>query len=136
MKSKELVRALIEEAFNKGNLSVLEEIIHPEYEYWSPDSELKGIGQLTELIQGYRGAFPDLAVQIDDLFGSTDRICTAITLRGTHQHDFMGIPATKKSVEVHGMVISRIEDNKIIEEKEILDNLTFFQQLGVVHELS
>ncbi|MCG8603746.1 ester cyclase [bacterium] len=136
MESKELVRTLIEEAFNKGNLSVLEEIIHPEYEYWSPDSELKGIGQLTELIQGYRGAFPDLAVQIDDLFSSNDRICAAITFMGTHQHDFMGIPATKKSVEVHGMVISRVKDNKIIEEKEILDNLTFFQQLGVVPELS
>ena len=49
----------------------------------------------------------------------------AFTFKGTHKQDFMGIPATGKSVEVQGMVI-----------REIIDNLTFFQQLGVVAEMS
>tara|TARA_R110001599_G_scaffold126949_1_gene300136 strand:- start:3362 stop:3565 length:204 start_codon:yes stop_codon:yes gene_type:complete len=60
----------------------------------------------------------------------------AFTLKGTHKQDFMGIPATGKSVEVQGMVISRIKDSKILEDREIIDNLTFFQQLGVVAEMS
>lgn len=34
------------------------------------------------------------------------------------------------------MVISRIKDNKIVEDRELLDNLTFFQQLGIVPEIS
>ena len=91
---------------------------------------------MTEFIQAFRNAFPDLNLQIDDFFSSNDRTCTAFTLKGTHEEDFMGIPATKKSVEVQGMVISRIKDNKILEDREILDNLTFFQQLGVVPEMS
>jgi len=136
MQSEDLIRTFIDEAFNKGNLSILEEVIHPEYQYWSPDSQLKGIGQLREFIQAFRNAFPDLNLQIDDFFSSNDRTCTAFTLKGTHEQDFMGIPATKKSVEVQGMVISRIKDNKILEDREILDNLTFFQQLGVVPEMS
>ena len=136
MQSEYLIRTFIDEAFNKGNLSMLEEVIHPEYQYWSPDSQLKGIGQLREFIQAFRNAFPDLNLQIDDFFSSNDRTCTAFTLKGTHEQDFMGIPATKKSVEVQGMVISRIKDNKILEDREILDNLTFFQQLGVVPEMS
>ena len=136
MQSEDLIRTFIDEAFNKGNLSKLEELIHPEYQYWSPDSQLKGIGQLTEFIQAFRNAFPDLNLQIDDFFSSNDRTCTAFTFKGTHEHDFMGIPATKKSVEVQGMVISRIKDNKILEDREIFDNLTLFQQLGVVPEMS
>ena len=136
MQSEDLIRTFIDEAFNKENLSILEEVIHPEYQYWSPDSQLKGIGQLREFIQAFRNAFPDLNLQIDDFFSSNDRTCTAFTLKGTHERDFMGIPATKKSVEVQGMVISRIKDNKILEDREILDNLTFFQQLGVVPEMS
>ena len=136
MQSENLIRTFIDEAFNKGNLSMLEEVIHPEYQYWSTDSQLKGIGQLREFIQAFRNAFPDLNLQIDDFFSSNDRTCTAFTLKGTHEQDFMGIPATKKSVEVQGMVISRIKDNKILEDREILDNLTFFQQLGVVPEMS
>ncbi len=135
MQPEDLIRTLIEEAFNKGNLSVLENIIHPEYQYWSPDSEIKGIGQLSGFILMFRSAFPDLTIDIDDFFCSEDRSCTVVTLKGTHEQDFMGIPATKKSVEVQGMIISRFRDQKIIDEKEILDNLTFFQQLGVVPEI-
>ena len=136
MQPEVLIRTFIDEAFNKGNFSVLKEIIHPEYQYSSPDSQLKGISQLTEFIQTFRNAFPDLGLQIDDLFVSNDRSCTAFTLRGTHKEDFMGIPATKKSVEVKGMVMSRFKDNKISEDWEILDNLSFFQQLGFVSDLS
>jgi predicted ester cyclase len=44
----------------------------------------------------------------------------------------MGIPATGKEVTVHGMVRSRLEGGKIIEDWEILDMLALFQQLGVV----
>ena len=136
MQPEVLIRALIDEAFNKGNLSVLEDIIHPEYQYSSPDSQLKGISQLTEFIQAFRNAFPDLELQIDDLFVSNNRGCTAFTLKGTHKEDFMGIPATQKSVEVQGMVMSRFKDDKIFGDYEILDNLTLFQQLGVVPDLS
>lgn len=136
MQNEDLICTFINEAFNKGNLSILEEVIHPEYQYLSSDSQLRGIGQLREFIQAFRNAFPDLNLQIDDFFSSNDRICTAFTLKGTHGQDFMGIPATKKAVEVQGMVMSRIKDNKILEDREILDNLTFFQQLGVVPEMS
>ena len=136
MQPEVLIRTFIEEAFNKGNFSVLEEIIHPEYQYSSPDSQLNGVGQLTEFIQAFRNAFPDLNLQIDDLFVSDGRSCTAFTLRGTPKEDFMRIPATKKSVEGTGMGMGRFKDSKISEDWEILDNLTFFQQLGVVPDLS
>jgi len=136
MQPEALIRTLIGEVFNQGKLSLLEEIIHPEYQYSSPDSQLEGISQLGEFIEAFRKSFPDLKLQIDDLFVSDDRSCTAFTLRGTHGEDFMGIPATKKSVEVKGMVMSRFKDNKIVEDLEILDNLSFFQQLGVVPEMT
>ena len=136
MQPEVLIRTFIEEAFNKGNFSVLEEFIHPEYRYYSPDSQLNGIGQLKEFIHSFRTAFPDLYLQIDDLFISDNRSCTLFTLKGTHKVDFMGIPATKKPVEVQGMVMSRLKDSKIFEEWEILDNLTFYQQLGVVPNFS
>ena len=132
MQPEELIYTLIDEAFNKGDLSVLEEIIHPEYLYSSTDSQLKGIDQLSQFIQTFRSSFPDLNLQIDDLVATDNRSCTAFTLRGTHKEDFMGISATNKTVEIRGIVMSRIEDDKIVEEWEILDNLSFFQQLGVV----
>ena len=62
---------------------------------------------------------------------SGDKVVIAITLTGTHTGGLMGIPATGKPLKVHGMVLSRLEDGKIVEEWEILDMLGMFQQLGV-----
>ena len=130
------IRTFIEEAFNNGNLSILDDIIHPGYKFSSPESRMDGISQLKEFIQSLRTVFPDLKLCINDIFASDDRTCTSFTLTGTHEENFMGIPPTKKAVEVRGVVISKFQDNKISEEWEILDNLGFFQQLGVVPSLS
>lgn len=135
MQPEKLIRSLIDDVFNNGNLSMLDAIIHPEYQYKSPAGTLQGIEQLKEFIQAFRRAFPDLSLQIEDFFAHDDRSCTAFTLKGTHEEDFMEIPATKKSVLVQGMVMSRFKDGKISEDWEILDNLSLFQQLGVIPEL-
>lgn len=136
MKPDALVRTFIEEVFNNGQLSILEDIIHSNYHFSSTDSELNGIGELKEFIQSFRTAFPDLNLCIDDIFTSGDKTCTTFTFTGTHEEDFMGIPPTKQEVKVQGVLISTIQDSKIIEEKEILDNLGFFQQLGLVPSFS
>ena len=70
--------------------------------------------------------------RIDDLIVSGDKIMISITLTGTHSGDLMGIPATGNQVTVHGMVLSRLEDGKIVEEWEILDMFGMFEQLGVI----
>ena len=49
-----------------------------------------------------------------------------------HNGDLMGIAATGKHMKVSGMILSRFEEGKIVEEWEIMDQLAMFQQLGVV----
>ena len=132
----ELTQLFIKEAFNKGNLSILDQIIHPDYLYRSPGSEIKGIAELKVFISRFRNGFPDLFLRVDDQIIDKDKVCTCFTLTGTHLEAFMGIPATSQQVKVHGVVISRFQDNKIIEEWEVLDELSLLKQLGVVPDLS
>ena len=132
----ELTQLFIEEVFNKGNLSILDEIIHPNYLYRSPGSEIKGITELKAFINDFRNGFPDLFLRIDDQVINENKACTCFTLTGTQLEEFMGIPATNQQVKVHGVVISRFQDNKIIEDWEVLDELSLLQQLGVVPDLS
>ncbi len=44
-----------------------------------------------------------------------DRVVTRLTVRGTHQGDFQGIPPTGKPVTVSGINIDRIANGKIQE---------------------
>jgi steroid delta-isomerase-like uncharacterized protein len=127
-----VLRRLIDEVINNGDFSVLDELVQPNYVYRSPDQEVDGPEALKGLLAAYRIAFPDLNVRIDDLVNGGDKVVISVTLTGTHEGDLMGISPTGKSVEIHGMILSRFEDGKIVEEWEILDMLAMFQQLGVV----
>ena len=60
------------------------------------------------------------------------KIVISFTFTGTHKGDLMGIAATNKPVKIQGMLIGRFEEGQIVEEWEILDQFTMFQQLGIV----
>ena len=122
----------VDEFINRGDTSALQELIHPDYVYRSPGEELHGSDGLAALFAGYRSAFPDLAVQIDDLVVTDDATVMAFTLTGTHRGELLGISATGRRVQVNGMVRSRFRDGKIADEWEILDQLSLFEQLGIV----
>lgn len=127
-----VIRRFVDEVINNGDYSVLPDLIHPGYVYRSPDQEFRGREALQALFAAYRSGLPDLNASIDDLVASGDKVVISITLSGTHTGDLMGIPATGKRLQVTGMVLSRLEDGRIIEEREILDMLGMFQQLGIV----
>ncbi len=130
--SKTTVRLLIEEAINKGNLSVLKEIIHTDYRYTSPGETMQGTEQLEAFILALRSAFPDISISIEEQFGEDEKVCTRISMTATHRGEFLGIPATGRSVNLQGVIISRLQDGLIVDEWELLDQLALLQQLGLV----
>lgn len=129
--NKETIRLLIDEVFNQGNLSVLSEVIHSGYVYESPTERMEGVEELRAFIQAIRIAFPDLHIRIEDQISEENKVTTRITMTGTHRGDFLGLPETGKSVNLQGVIISRLEDGLIREEWELLDQLTLLQQLGI-----
>lgn len=126
------IQAWIGEAINGGNLAVVDELAHPKYVYRNPTEELRGAKAVKGLFAAYRTGFPDFHVHVNERVADGNRIAQAFTITGTHRGEFMGIPATGNTIKVHGVVISRFADGKIVEEWEVIDQLTFLQQLGVV----
>ncbi len=128
------MRRFVDDILNAGDPSVLPELIHPDYVHRAPGEELHGADGLTALLNGYRTAFPDLRIEIDELLAHGDVTLLSFTLTGTHRGDLLGHPATGRRVKAHGMVRSRFRDGKIAEEWEILDQLTLFEQLGLIRK--
>jgi len=129
--NERVLRRFVDEVINRADTSAVSELVHDQYVYRSPGEELRGPKGLTSLLDGYRSAFPDLTMEIDDLVAADDATVMAFTLTGTHRGDLPGIPATGRKVRVNGMVRSRFRDGKIADEWEILDQYTLFKQLGV-----
>ena len=78
-------------------------------------------------------AFPDMRMDVQDSFASGDKAVARLRLSGTHQGEFMGIPATGKPVSVNLIDITRFgEDGLAREHWGVADLLAMMQQLGVI----
>src|SRR5205807_5809636 len=67
--NKAIVRRLIEEVWNKGNLSLVDELFAPNYEHHDSSTPDLGRGPEGEKKRAalYRTAFPDLRVTLEDI---------------------------------------------------------------------
>jgi steroid delta-isomerase-like uncharacterized protein len=132
--NKALMRRYFEEAWNQGNLAVLNEIVAPHFTNHNPaiPGLPPGSDGLKPIFAAFRTAFPDLHFTIDDMISEDDKVVTRWTLQGTHQSEFMGIPPTGKRFVAGGIEIERIIDGKIVEHWLQADNMGLMQQLGVI----
>lgn len=130
--NEKIMRRLVDEVINQQCLDVIDEIIHEDYVYRTAELELHGRQALGELLTTYQAAFPDLQVTIDELITTTDTAVLIFTLTGTHENELMGIPPGGKQVHIRGVIRSRFDNGQIIEEWELLDQLSLLQQLDVV----
>src|SRR5918911_1679293 len=46
--------------------------------------------------QAMLDGFPDLRIDIEDIFGSDDKIAVRVRFRGTHKGPFEGVPPTQR----------------------------------------
>src|SRR5437879_10492668 len=136
--NKAVVRRLIEEVWNKGNLPLAEEVFTPVYEHRDASTPDFGRGPEGEKKRAtlYRTAFPDLRLMVEDIIAEGETVVTRWSCRGTHKGDLRGIAPTGKQVTISGVSIVRFSGSKMAESWINWDALGLMQQLGVVPELA
>jgi steroid delta-isomerase-like uncharacterized protein len=131
--NKAMSRRSFEEAWNKGNLAVIDEVVAANYVGHDPAvPNLRGPAGMKQLIMMYRTAFPNIQFTIEDQAAEGDKVVTRWTARGSHQAELMGIAPTNKQATVTGIGIDRFVNGKIEESWSNWDTLGLLQQLGVV----
>jgi steroid delta-isomerase-like uncharacterized protein len=133
--NKSVVRRLFDEAWNRGNLSVVDESVHADIVQHDPSSPARGVAAVRELIAGYRAAFPDVHFTVDRVVAEGDQVAVHWTASGTHKGALFGLPPTGKQVTVSGLAIDRFVDGKIKETWGHWDAMGMFTQLGVLPAL-
>ena len=91
-----------------------------------------GITGLKDLITSLRGAFPDLTATVDEQVAEGDKVVSRVTMTGTHEGEFMGMPATGKSFTIPGVSIWEVRGGQLISEWVNWDSMGMMQQLGVI----
>ena len=86
-----------------------------------------------QLFHMYRAAFPDLRMDVQDVLVSGDKAVARVRATGTHQGEFLGMPATGKSIDVQLIDIARFDDDGLAcEHWGVFDAMAMMQQLGAI----
>jgi steroid delta-isomerase-like uncharacterized protein len=131
--NKELARRHTE-AWNQGNIALIEEILAPDFIHYDPDRpDVRSREDYQRWFAESRSLFPDLHITTDIQIAEGDYMAGRWTFRGTNTGDFelpTSAPATGKQVTVSGMTIFRFSGGKIVEEWLQEDTMGLLQQLG------
>lgn len=126
-------RKVIEEAFNRGNMAVIDEVCADDFVGHDPLTGDQDRDASKSSMEMYRGAFPDLHFTIDDSFEAGDKVVTRWTGEGTFENELMGLqPTHDRGHPVHGITIDRYEGGKIAESWTQWETLTFMRDIGAV----
>ena len=126
--NKAIVRRFIE-AYNKRNLDVFDDLLAPDYFDHTSQVGPEGLKQLMNM--AFK-AFPDFHETIEDIIAEGDKVWVRITFTGTHSGEWMGIAPTGKKITTEMVDIFRIANGKLVEYRDVNNNLDFLKKLGLI----
>jgi predicted ester cyclase len=119
--NKLLVRRLVEEAVNPGNLRVLDEVAAGEF-----------AATARRWIGPFRESFPDFRMEIVDLVADGEKVAAHLRCSGTHRGEWLGHPPTGRGFhDIDEIYIFRVSGGKLAGAFGVEDNLTRMRQLGL-----
>ncbi len=130
--NKARLRRGFEEGLNQKKLDVFDELLAPNYVNHTMPAPAPGPAGFKQVLQMFLTAFPDMHLTLEDVFGEGNTVGSRGYFTGTHQGEFMGIPATNKSIKVPYIDLWRTENGLFVENWVQMDMLGLMQQLGVV----
>ncbi len=134
MENKTIIRRLYQEVWNERKLEVVDELISASHALNDPIVSGSQVGpelykrRVVELTTG----LPDLCFTIEDTIAEGEKFVTCWTISGTHQSEYMGIPATGRKISVEGITIHHIKNGKILDSYARWDVLGLMRQLGAI----
>jgi len=130
--AREVVRRWVE-AWNAGDPAAVRDLTAPGFvrhdanfpDVVGPDAEM-------QFAASALAAFPDLHFTVNHVVAEGDLVADHLTGTGTHQGQFLGVPATGRAVRFETMETYRVEDGQVLEQWVLMDVLGLLQQLGAV----
>lgn len=130
----ELLNRYFAEAWNQGNLDLLDELVAPHFVNHNPifPGLPPGPASLKPNFVALRSAFPDIHFTIEDQVCEAGKVVTRWTCRGTHRGNWRNIAPTGRPVQIAGIQTNRISRGQITEQWLVVDQLGMLQQMGVI----
>jgi|SRR5665213_409965 len=127
--NKEAARQLYRR-FSEGDLSVIDEVISDDFVEHEvmPGLEPNKDG-VRQMFGMFRSVFRDAKFEVDGMIAEGDMLFALVRMKGIHQAEFMGVPASGRAIEVGVADYFRFENGKALEHWGVMDTGALMQQL-------
>jgi steroid delta-isomerase-like uncharacterized protein len=133
----QLMRRWFQEVWNEGRIQTVYELLSPDAVATGQrgaEKEIRGPEEFVKFVREIRGAFPDIRVKVEDVFGTDDKVVLRWSGTMTHTGDALGLPPSGRTVRSRGITIAHIVDGKIVEGWDNWDQLGMLEQIGVYQQ--
>ena len=116
--NKALVRRIVEEMFNRGNLDVAAEIFATDFVdrgHEQVAGKAGGPQGFAHFVKMIRAALPDLEATIHNIVAEGDYVAMWNTATATHRGELFGMPPSGKRINLRDFHFFRFTHGKIVE---------------------
>lgn len=128
----DVARRFYDEVINAGNVELVDELCTEDFV--EHEEAFPGMTQdregVKEFVRVMRTAFPDLHMTAESVLADDDRVIVRFRMTGTHDGDFMGMPATGRKVDLTGYDEARVVEGRATEHWGAMDGMKLMEQLG------
>ena len=129
--NKALVHRFYDEVWQNNNLDAMDEILATDVNNYTLPPDIPGGIEGSKAFAGmFASAFPNTTMNIEDVLADGDKVIVRWSATAKHEGELMGVPASGKDVNVHGIGIYRIAEGKITDIWGEFDMLGMMQQIG------
>src|SRR5215203_1309734 len=127
-KNKALVCRFFEEVFKRGNLGVADELLAADFAWKLPGKDA-GIEDYKQWVAEQLASSSDLHFSIEEQIAEGEKVVTRLIGSGTHDQQKFGEFAPRGvRITIEAIIIHRVVEGKIVEERNKADFSPFWQQ--------
>jgi predicted ester cyclase len=130
--NRTVVRRLYDDVLNGRRIELIDHLVVGDYiDHDRLPGQRDGRPGLVDNVSALAAGL-DPRFTIEDVIAEGDRVAVRWINEGTHVAEFLGVPPTGRSFRFAGIDIYRVDGGMLAEHWHVVDQLTMFQQLGLI----
>ncbi|WP_255195947.1 ester cyclase [Halorarius litoreus] len=120
-------------AYNMNDPDKIDDVVADEFvaHHTAEPEDMRGADAYKQRITDINAGFSDFHMDQELMLVDGDMGAAMYRWTGTHDGEFMGIPATNRTVDTKSITLSRMEDGKLVEMWVYTDTPGLMRQLGI-----
>ena len=116
-------------AILEGRWNDLDQLLDANFTY-TGDGFVFTKDEYIGFMQDMKAAFSDLKMEFPSILVDGDMASIRFVSTAVNTGSFMGAPANKKNLEIHGIFMRKVKDGKVMQEWQTTDLLGVMSQIG------